>query len=107
VASLRLGVELAEPYQQLSSLAGLAGVTLQAGDAAEAARILGAVATVLKALNMVLEIEVRHLHAKTLAAVQAQLGERAFESAWNEGRQSSLDDVTKRLAYPSDLSTSK
>ena len=96
LASLRLGVELAEPYQQLSSLTGVAGVTLQAGDAPEAARILGTVATVLKTLNMVLEIEVRHLHAKTLAAVQAQLGERAFESAWDEGRRCSLDDAAKR-----------
>jgi class 3 adenylate cyclase/tetratricopeptide (TPR) repeat protein len=100
LASLRLGVELAEPYQQLSSLAGLAGVAFQAGDAAEAARILGAVATMLKALDMVLEIEVRHLHAKTLAAVQAQLDERAFESAWDEGSQCSLDEAAQRALAP-------
>jgi len=39
---------------------------------------------------------VRHLHAQTLAAVQAQLGAQAFESAWDEGRQCSLDEATKR-----------
>jgi hypothetical protein len=96
LASLRLGLELDEPYQQLSSLAGLAGVTWQAGDAAEAARILGAVASALQAFDMVLEIEVRHLHAHTLAAVQAQLGAQAFQSAWDEGRQCSLDAAAKR-----------
>jgi len=96
LASLRLGVELGEPYQQLSSLAGVAGVTLQAGDAEEAARILGAMASALKTLNIVLETDVRHLHAQTLAAVQAQLGAQAFESAWDEGRQCSLDEATKR-----------
>ena len=83
--SLRLRVEMGEQLPQTSSLVGVAGLAWQVGDAAGAARWLGAVASALQMLGAVMESDVKQLHAQTLAAVQAKLGEAAFQSAWEEG----------------------
>ena len=94
--SLRLRVEMGEQLQQTSSLVGVAGLALQAGDAAGAARWLGAVESALKSLNAAMEVEVKQLHAQTVAAVQVQLGEAAFQQAWDEGAQWTLAET---MAY--------
>jgi hypothetical protein len=43
-----------------------------------------------------MEIEVKSLHAQTLAAVQAALGDAAFQSAWEEGSKWSLEEAVKK-----------
>jgi adenylate cyclase len=93
--SLRLRQEMGEQVQQTSSLVGVAWLALQAGDATQAAQWLGAVESALKALDASMEIEVRHLHAQTLAAVRAQLSEAAFQSAWEAGAAWSLEEAVK------------
>jgi tetratricopeptide (TPR) repeat protein len=91
--SLRLGVKMGVKVTQTSSLVGLARLALQAGDARGAAQWLGAVESALKALGVVMEPEVIHFHAQTLAAVREQLGESAFQSAWVEGAGWSLEEA--------------
>lgn len=93
LASLRLRVEVGARLPQTSSLVGAAGLALQAGDAVGAARLLGAVEAALNALNAALESQVKRFHAHLLAGVKAQLGEAAFHSAWEAGRQWSLAEA--------------
>lgn len=94
--SLRLRWEMGERVNQTSSLVGVAGLALQAGDSAQAAQWLGTIDAALKALKVVLDIEVMPFHAKTLTAVRAQLSEADFQSAWEVGNKWSLDDAVKR-----------
>jgi phosphopantetheinyl transferase len=74
----------------------MAGLALGAGDAAEAARWLGAVVAALKALGVVMESSMLHFHAQTLAAAKEALGEAAFQSAFDEGSQWSLEEAVKK-----------
>jgi hypothetical protein len=69
---------------------------LHEGNATFAAQMLGAVESVLKALNAVMEEELNIFHARTLAAIREQLGEAAFQSAWEEGANWSLEEAVKR-----------
>jgi class 3 adenylate cyclase/tetratricopeptide (TPR) repeat protein len=94
--SLRLRQERGEQRRQTSSLIGMAGLALHGGNPQFAAQVLGAVESAVKALNSVVEVDVMHFHAQTLAAVKAQLGESAFQSAWEEGSQWSLEEAVKR-----------
>ena len=49
-----------------------------------------------KALKVALEADVLHFHAQTLAAVGAQLGAAAFQSACEEGSMWTLDEAVKK-----------
>ncbi len=91
--SLRLRQEMGEQLQQTSSLVGGAGLALHEGNLTQAAQWLGAVESALKALNAVLEADVIHFHAQTLAAVRAQLSEAAFQSACEEGAGWTLEEA--------------
>ena len=95
--SLHLRVEMGGQVPQTSCLIGIAGFALQEGDAIQAAQLLGAVDSALKTLNVVVEIIVKHFHAQTLAAVQDTLGTAAFQSAWEEGSQWSLEEAVKKV----------
>jgi tetratricopeptide (TPR) repeat protein len=94
--SLRLRLETGEQLYQTSSLVGLAGLALHEGNTTFAAQLLGAVESALKALNAVMEEELNIFHARTLAATREQLGEAAFQSAWEEGAKWSLEEAVKR-----------
>jgi predicted ATPase len=94
--SLRLRQETGEQYQQISSLVGIAGLALYEGDVARAAQLLGAVASALETLNVVMEPEMKHMYMQTLAAVKAQLGEAAFQFAWEGGSRWSLEEAVER-----------
>ena len=94
--SLRLRRETGEQLYQTSSLVGVAGLALHEGDATFAAQMLGAVESALKVLNGVLEEELNIFHGRTLAAVREQLGESAFQSAWEEGSKGSLEEAVKK-----------
>jgi tetratricopeptide (TPR) repeat protein len=91
--SLRLCLEMGAKVTQTSSLVGVAGLAWRAGDARGAAQWLGAVESALKAISAVLEPEVKNFHAQTLAAVREQLGESAFQSAWEEGAGWKLEEA--------------
>ncbi len=93
--SLRLGVKMGVKVTQTSSLVGLARLALQAGDARGAAQWLGAVESALKVLGVVMEPEVIHFHAQTLASVKAQLGESTFQSAWEAGQRLTLEEAVE------------
>jgi hypothetical protein len=43
-----------------------------------------------------MEEELFPFHAQTLAAIREQLGEAAFQSAWEEGCGWSLEDAVKK-----------
>jgi tetratricopeptide (TPR) repeat protein len=93
--SLRLRQETGEQVQQTASLIGAAGLAFHEGNAPRAAQLLGAVESVLKALNAAVAEEVVHFHAQTLATVREQLGEQAFQAAWAEGATWSLEEAVE------------
>ena len=94
--SLRLRREMGEQLYQTSSLVGVAGLALHEDDAIFAAQLLGAVESAIKTLNAVVEEELIPFHTQTLAAIREQLGEAAFQSAWEEGSQWSLEETVKK-----------
>ena len=94
--SLRLRQETGEQSYETSSLIGVAGLALHEGNPQFAVQMLGAVESALKRLNAVMEPEMRQFHAQTLAAVREQLGEAAFQAAWEAGSQWSLEEAVKR-----------
>jgi predicted ATPase len=93
--SLRLRQETGEQLYQTSSLVGVAGLALHEGDATQAAGWLGAVESSLKALDAPMEPELIPFHAQTLAAVQAQLGAAAFQSAWEAGQCMTMEEAVE------------
>jgi adenylate cyclase len=93
--SLRLRQEMGEQVQQTASLIGAAGLAFHEGNAPRAAQLLGAVESVLKALNAAVAEEVVHFHAQTVATVRKQLGEQAFQAAWAEGATWSLEEAVE------------
>ena len=97
--SLHLRQEMGRQLQQTSSLIGVARLVLEEGKPHFAAQLLGAVESALKTLNAVAEPDVKFFHEQTLAAVCEQVGEAAFQSAWQEGNKWSLEEaVNKALA---------
>jgi tetratricopeptide (TPR) repeat protein len=94
--SLRLRQEMGRQLQQTSSLIGVAGLVLEEGKPHFAAQLLGAVESALKTLNAVAEPDVKFFHVQTLAAVCEQVGEAAFQSAWEEGSTWSLEEAVTR-----------
>jgi hypothetical protein len=94
--SLHLRQEMGKQLQQTSSLIGVAGLVLEEGKPHFAAQLLGAVESALKTLNAVAEPDVKFFHEQTLAAVCEQVGETAFQSAWEEGSKWSLEEAITR-----------
>jgi tetratricopeptide (TPR) repeat protein len=95
--SLRMRAETGNQLERTSSLIGVAGLVLQEGNPQFAAQLLGAVESALKGLNAVKEHEVKFFYERTLAQVKEALGEAAFQSAWEEGSQWSLEEMVKRV----------
>jgi DNA-binding CsgD family transcriptional regulator/Tfp pilus assembly protein PilF len=103
---LAMGRTLTYPVAIASALAGFAGVAAVDGQAALAARLLGAVALIMERHRLaVLSFNVQHERA--LAATHAALSPAAFEQAWAEGRDLSLDEIVAAaltLSPPTDTS---
>jgi non-specific serine/threonine protein kinase len=91
--SLQVRLEKGEQLPQVSSLIGVAGLVLQDGDAQFATQLLGAIQSAVQALHAIVEVDVKFFHEQTLAAVKDQLGEVAFQSAWEDGKKLSLDEA--------------
>lgn len=90
---LHLARQLSEKPLQTSSLIGAAGLASFQGDTQLAAQLLGAVESALKALNAVIEPDLKEFHVQTQAAVWQAMGEPACQSAWQQGSLWSLDDA--------------
>jgi len=95
--SLNIYKKLGEKLVQTSCLIAVAGLALQEGDSQRAAQLLGVVDSALKMLDAVTEVEVKHIHTKTLASIREQLGESAFQSAFDEGSKWSLDEMVDKV----------
>jgi tetratricopeptide (TPR) repeat protein len=96
VNSLRIRNELGEKLQVTSGLIGMARYALVTNNALQAAKLLGSVDAVVKPLHITVEPDLLHFHAQTLTKVKEQLGESAFQSAWDEGGRWSLEEAVKR-----------
>lgn len=96
INSLHLRQGTGEQVAQASSLLAFAGLVLKDGRAQFAAQLLGAVESALKELHAVIEPEMLRFHAQTLAAAREQLGEAAFQSAWQEGGRWSLEEAVRK-----------
>ena len=94
--SLNMRKEAGRHWEQTSSLIGVAGLVLREGNPQFAVQLLGAVASALKTLNLVVQEDMIHFHAQTLATVREALGELAFQSIWAEGAKWSLEETVKR-----------
>jgi len=97
VDSLRLRQETGEQNLQISSLVGMAGLVLQEGYPHLTAQLLGAGASALTMLKAALELDLKPFHAQTLAAAKDALGEGAFQAAWEEGAQWTLEEAVQRV----------
>ncbi len=73
------------------SLMDLAAVRAAQGQAAQAARLLGAMAALRDALAAPLSPISERTHARIEAATRDRLGEAEFTAAWNEGRALPFD----------------
>ena len=74
----------------------MAVLAIHEGDARRSANLLGAIEAALQALHVPMEPVIVPFHKETLAAVREQLGESAFQSAWEEGSQWLLDEAVSR-----------
>jgi hypothetical protein len=61
------------------------------------AHLLGAVESAFKALNAVVEVDMKFLYEQTLAQVKEALGDVAFQSACEEGARWSLEEAVKKV----------
>jgi hypothetical protein len=91
--SLALRRAMGEPLPLTSSLIGAAMLALRVGDAAGAARLIGAVDAQLAAVEAPAESEMQGFYTRTRAEARHALGEASFESERASGARWSLDDA--------------
>lgn len=82
-----------EPRNAAFELEALAGVWIDAGDHARAARLLGAAEAIRQTFHHRMTPVYMAAHEKDLAAVRAALGQDGFAEAWAEGRAMPLEDA--------------
>jgi predicted ATPase len=102
--SLALSCEIADKPAIGHNLIGVAGVIAMTGTPApganeQAARLLSAAAALFAALDIPMDLPVRALYDRNVAAVRARLTEDTFTTAWVEGRAMSIEQaITYALA---------
>jgi adenylate cyclase len=102
-ASLQLARDIGHKLYIAYNLAGLAGVVIQVGSepaisparAQNAVRLASAAEQVLKSMNGVMEPLERRQCDRTVAAAQTALTEEAFNTAWTEGSNMTLDEAVE------------
>ncbi len=77
----------------VACLPGLAAVAAARGRTREAVRLFGAVEALLEQLGTSLERNERADYDRYVAAVRTELDQAAFDTAWAEGRNLSLDQA--------------
>lgn len=95
--ALALSRQLGDQANTGYCLEGLAGVAWALGDAERSARLFGASDALLGKADGPIYSYYRpdpSLRERTLAAVRCQLGDAAFEPAWDYGRRMSPDEAT-------------
>jgi len=95
--SLVVHRELRDRWRTASVLEDLAAVALAGGSAPQAARLLAGAEAVRDAIGTVLAPCESAQHAKTMAGARAALGDDAFDEAWRQGLQASIDDLQADL----------
>jgi tetratricopeptide (TPR) repeat protein len=93
--SLRLSNEFGNKNGILLSLAGFAGVLGMTGKPRQAARLFGAVESLLEAIGMAgrMDQSDQKEFDHYVAAVRAQLDEITFAKTWAEGRRMTLEQA--------------
>jgi hypothetical protein len=73
--------------------AGEAGAIGETSELSRGAVLLGAAAAVLRSMDAMLAAEDRRPYERAIERAHAQLGEEAFQRAWQEGLAMSMEDV--------------
>ena len=94
--SMQLLCELNNKYDIADCLVGLAGVAREQGQPERAARLSGAIETLLDSIGAVLERAEQITQDRTIAALRAQLDEVRFTALMAEGRAMTLEQI---IAY--------
>jgi hypothetical protein len=77
----------------IEGLDGMAGVALDAGDAARAARWFGTAEAQREAIGRGLAPVYRETRVREVEAARSGMTEAAFRTAWEEGRASALEQA--------------
>jgi hypothetical protein len=93
--SLSLRLAMSEPLPLTSSLIGAAMLALCLGDAARAARLLGAVDAALAAIAAPVESEMRVFHERARAESLGALGPASLEKERASGARWSIEDAVR------------
>ncbi|MDP9369216.1 MAG: tetratricopeptide repeat protein [Chloroflexota bacterium] len=93
------------------ALAGLAGMSGEAGDFQRAARLLGAVEALLETIGAALEHSERELADADTVAARTALGEERFAAAWEAGRaltwEAAVTEALVTVGSPADGRTDR
>lgn len=97
--SLRLCREGGDHWGMAMALAGLAGLVKASGDPKHAARLLGATQAFLNAFGTPLWPLDQKEFDECSATVRAQIGETAFEVAWQDGLAFEMRDLDRLVEF--------
>jgi predicted ATPase/transcriptional regulator with XRE-family HTH domain len=100
--SLKLRWQLGDKWSVAESLAGLAGVAAQTGQPERAARLFGAIGTLLKTIDASLSPLAQTYYDHHLAATRTQMDGASFTTAQALGRAMPLDEI---IAYALEKTT--
>lgn len=98
--SVALWRDTRDPWSIAWRLEALAQVAARQGQGAQAARLFGAAEALLAAAGARFSDTDRVGYRDSVAGVRAQLGDEAFEAAWNAGRQMTLDEAIAYALQP-------
>lgn len=96
--SLEIHHQLRDRWRTCGLLEDLAAVAVADGRPADAASLLGAADAMRTAIGTVVAPCERELHDQTVAQARSQLGEPAFDGAWQQGTLAQIDDIRERVA---------
>lgn len=93
---LRLVREMGAQFLMTSGLVDMALLAVYEGNHHRSAQLLGAADTALQTLHVPMDPLVAPFYQQTQAAARKQLGESAFQSAWEEGCGWTLEEAVSR-----------
>jgi adenylate cyclase len=96
INGLSLAREMGAQFLMTAGLVDMALLAVYEGDPHRSAQLLGAIDVALQALHVPMDPLVVPFHQKAMAASQNQLGELAFQSAWEQGSRWLLEEAVKK-----------
>lgn len=96
IAGLRLVREMGAQFLMTGGLVNMALLAVYEGNSHRSAQLLGAIDAALQMLHVPMDPLVVPFHQQALAAARKQLSEAAFQFAWEEGSQWSLEEAVRR-----------